>query len=307
MDVLADVLDAMRVGPPRAVGADVRAPWGLEFPAITGATFHVVLDGSCWLTSATAPPLALGTGDIVLVRRGNEHCLRHDPAAPLSAPAPYRGDAPTTIGHFGIDGPGPRTLLLCGAYRFGESRPHPLIAELPDVVHLPAGSGHSAPHHLVRLIGLELGEPQPGRDGVLAALVDATLLYILRAWVAEQSAVAPTRGWAAALTDPAVGAALAAVHAEPDRGWTVAALGVRGGLSRSAFAQRFRALVGTPPLVYVTWWRMTVAARLLRESDAPLAAVAGRVGYGSEFAFAKAFKRAHGTAPGAFRREAAAH
>ncbi len=94
------------------------------------------------------------------------------------------------------------------------------------------------------------------------------------------------------------------IHAEPARPWTVEELGMRGGLSRSVFAQRFTTLVGESPLAYLTWWRMTIAGRLLRESDAPLSAVAQRVGYSSEFAFAKAFKRAYGLAPGRYRRGA---
>jgi AraC-like DNA-binding protein len=108
------------------------------------------------------------------------------------------------------------------------------------------------------------------------------------------------------LTDPAVGGALAELHEDPARSWTVAELGDKAGLSRSAFAQRFTMLVGEPPLTYLTWWRMTVAGRLLRESDAPLSAVAQRVGYSSEFAFAKAFKREYRIAPGRYRRAAAA-
>ena len=110
-------------------------------------------------------------------------------------------------------------------------------------------------------------------------------------------------GWAGALRDPAIAPALAAIHADPANGWTVESLASRAGLSRAAFAKKFNAMVGEPPLTYLTRWRMTTAARLLRESDASLAAVAARTGYGSEFAFAKAFKREYGQAPGGYRRE----
>lgn len=109
-------------------------------------------------------------------------------------------------------------------------------------------------------------------------------------------------GWPAALADPAVSAALEAMHAEPAAPWTVAGLADRAGLSRTVFAQRFTVLVGRPPLAYLTWWRMTTAARLLRQADEPLSAVARRCGYASEFAFAKAFKREFTVTPGAFRR-----
>ncbi|MGK8503183.1 helix-turn-helix transcriptional regulator [Nocardia asiatica] len=127
------------------------------------------------------------------------------------------------------------------------------------------------------------------------------LLYILRTW-ADERADAP--GWARALADKAVGQALRDLHAHPAAPWTVEQLAARNGLSRSVFAQRFTALVGEPPMAYLTWWRMTSAGRVLRESDAPLRSVAAQVGYTSEFAFAKAFKRAYGVAPGAYRRAA---
>jgi AraC-like DNA-binding protein len=139
-------------------------------------------------------------------------------------------------------------------------------------------------------------------DAIVPALLDVLVLYILRAWFDEPAAHPPAAGWAAALRDPAVSAALSAIHRHPARPWTVAGLAARAGLSRAAFARRFAALVGQPPLAYLTWWRMTTAARLLRDSNAPLGAVAGRIGYTSEFAFAEAFKRAYGLAPGAYRR-----
>jgi AraC-like DNA-binding protein len=129
------------------------------------------------------------------------------------------------------------------------------------------------------------------------------LLFILRAWYDEQADHDSASGWAAALSDRAISAALRAIHDDPGRAWTVEALGAQAGLSRAAFARRFTTLVGQPPLTYLTWWRLTAAARLLRDTDAPLAAVAARCGYTSEFAFAKAFKREYGTAPGRYRRQ----
>lgn len=109
-------------------------------------------------------------------------------------------------------------------------------------------------------------------------------------------------GWASALNDPFTTAALQAIHRDPARPWTVATLAAEAGLSRAPFARRFATLLGQPPLTYLTWRRMTTAARLLQESDAPLSAIAAEVGYTSEFAFANAFKRQHGTAPGRYRR-----
>lgn len=122
----------------------------------------------------------------------------------------------------------------------------------------------------------------------------------------RQRPVQPETGWGAALRNPAISAALLALHRDPAHPWTVKTLADQAGLSRAAFAHRFTTLIGQPPLGYLTWWRLTLAARLLCESDAPLSEVAAQVGYGSEFSFANAFKRAYGTAPGRYRRHSEA-
>ncbi|MCP2328958.1 AraC-like DNA-binding protein [Hamadaea flava] len=124
-------------------------------------------------------------------------------------------------------------------------------------------------------------------------------------WFAQSTAPANPTGWAAALADPAIGAVLNAIHRDPARGWTVQSLADEANLSRATFSRRFTSLTGQAPLTYVTWWRLTLAADLLRRSDAPLAAIADRVGYTSEFAFANAFKRQHAVAPGRYRRTGA--
>ncbi|WP_236009166.1 helix-turn-helix transcriptional regulator [Actinomadura physcomitrii] len=161
-----------------------------------------------------------------------------------------------------------------------------------------------SPGRAIELLGRELdGGTRHGGDAALPALLDLLQLYMVRAWYEDRPAGEAT-GWAAALRDPAVAAALRGVHDEPGRPWTVRTLAERAGLSRAAFARRFTATVGSSPLAYVTWWRMTVAARLLRDTDLPLRAVAERVGYASEFAFAKAFKRELAAAPGRFREAA---
>jgi AraC-like DNA-binding protein len=307
MDVLADALAAMRVGSTRSARTEVRAPWGLRFPAVGGATFHALLSGRCWLLPGGADPVPMAPGDVVFLRRGSTVALADDPTTPLRDFTPNDWRPTETIGRVDIDGPGERSLLICGAYQLGRIRPHPLLSELPDLLHLPAAHArHGGLPMTVELLGTELEQHRPGRDGVVPALVDAMLLLILRAWADDHASQdAHPVGWAGALTDAAVGGALADLHADPARPWTVAELAARVGLSRSAIAQRFTALVGEPPLTYLTWWRMTVAGRLLRESDAPLSTIAQQVGYSSEFAFAKAFKREHGIAPGRYRRDPA--
>lgn len=177
------------------------------------------------------------------------------------------------------------------------------MAQLPEIVHLPARLGHRPDlRAAVDLLGSELEGPRPGAEAIVPALLDVLLLYILRAWFDEQADHGPATGWAMALRDPAITAALHAIHHDPAEPWTVERLGKHAGVSRAAFARRFTTLVGQPPLSYLTWWRMTMAARRLRESDAPLGTVSKEVGYTSEFAFAAAFKREYGIAPGTYRR-----
>ena len=305
MDVLSDALAAMRTGRPRSVRTEASAPWGLRFQPVVGASFHVVLQGTCWLIPAQRAPIPLAPGDVVFLRSGRGHGLADSPATPLASFQPEQAGTASPIGRLRIPGPGPRTVLLCGAYQLDQTRPHPLLRDLPEILHLPARLGRRTDlQAAVELLGAELEGARPGADAIVPALVDALLLYILRSWLESRSQEA-AGGWAAALADPAVAAALRSMHRDPARPWTVGELGAQAGLSRAPFARRFTALVGEPPLTYLTRWRMALAGRLLRETDLPLAAVAERVGYASEFAFARAFKRAYGTAPGQYRRQQA--
>jgi AraC-like DNA-binding protein len=262
-----------------------------------------VLQGTCLLIPPGGEPARLGPGDVVFLRRGSEHILCDDAATPPLTFEPDRMEDSSPIGQIMVDGPGARTVLLCGAYRLDTLRSHPLLDELPEALHLPASPGrHPALRSAVDQLSAELIHPRPGSDSVIATLIDLLLLYILRAWQDDQPGD-EAGGWTAALADPGIMGALRAIHSEPGRNWTVESLGAQAGLSRAAFARRFALLVGEPPLAYLTTWRMTAAGRMLRESDAPIAALAARVGYGSEFAFAKAFKREYGIAPGRYRHQ----
>ncbi len=302
MDVLSDAITAMRTGRPHA-GHNRRAvPWGLRFPPAEGAGFHIVLRGSAWVFPQDGEPVRLDAGDVALLPGGRSYGIADSPQTELRevtlGPDGLLPLLPETRG----DG-AEATLLLCGTYLLSRARPHPLLAELPPVVHLSARSGrHQALRSVIDLLSAELTDHRPGSGTAVPALLDTLLLYILRAWFEEQRTRTGT-GWAAALSDPAIGAALEAIHAEPAHGWTVGELGARAGLSRAAFARRFTALVGRPPLGYLTWWRMTSGSRLLRESEAPLRVVAQQTGYVSEFAFAKAFKREYDLSPGRYREQ----
>ncbi|WP_278263561.1 AraC family transcriptional regulator [Nocardia sp. AG03] len=291
MDLLSDVLATARTGSP-ASGLFVRhAPWGRHYPQVEGAGFHVVLRGSCWLTRPDAAPIALGTGDAVLMPRGLAHGLLDHPDSPVTEIAgPHDQRA--------VDGPGAPATLLCGSYDLAADRTHPLLTELPEVVHIPARLGaHPSLRAAVDLLADELTHPHPGSDAAVPPLLDLLLLYLLRAWLTDNDA----SRWTAAFTDPHLAPALRGIHADPAHPWTVESLGARAGLSRAAFAKRFTALLGEPPLSYLTRWRMLTAAQLLRTSDHPLSTIARRTGYSSEYAFSKAFTREYGTAPGRYR------
>ncbi|WP_329564736.1 AraC family transcriptional regulator [Kitasatospora sp. NBC_01266] len=304
MDVLSDAITAMRTGRPHSGQTRKFAPWGLRFPPAPGTGFHIVLSGSCWLLPPEdAAPIRLGVGDVVLLPRGRGYGMADSLETELVDVELTDGRLLPAQRYEPTSGPpgAEVTAILCGAYQLNQARPHPLLAALPDVLHLPARVGrHPGLRSLVELLGAELTDHRLGADAAVPALLDTLLLYILRAWLEECACVATT-GWAAALGDPVVTTALQEIHQDPAHPWTVEELGTRAGLSRAAFARRFTTLVGRPPLGYLTWWRMTTAGRLLRESDAPLRTVAQQAGYVSEFAFAKAFKREYGLSPGRYR------
>ncbi|GLZ81917.1 AraC family transcriptional regulator [Actinorhabdospora filicis] len=304
MDVLSDVIAVTRTGTPRSALVRWHAPWGQRFASVPGAAgFQVVLEGSCWLLRPDDAPLRLSAGDVVFFPQGGAHTLvdslatrADDPPCDPGDPRPGDRYSTATVDPTGANGP--PTTLLCGAYRLDPARGHPLLRGLPAVIHLPARVELLA---IVKLLAAEIADPRHGSDAVRPPLLDILLLYILRAWFGSGPARDAVTGWAAALNDPPVAAALRAVHRDPAAPWTVASLAAQGALSRAPFARRFTELVGRPPLAYLTWWRMTTAAGHLRASDEPLRTVAAAVGYHSEFAFATAFKREFGIAPGRFR------
>ncbi|MFD8481426.1 AraC family transcriptional regulator [Kitasatospora sp. NPDC059673] len=301
MDVLSDAVAAMRTGVPHASRTHLTPPWGTRFQPQDGAGFHAILQGSCWLLPARGEPIRLDSGDIAFLPRELGHAITDTRHTPPTAAGPARPAEPVTRDtEPALRGIG--TTMLCGAYRLDRSRIHPLLAEMPDVVHLRAHAGANASlRGAVNLLDRELTtEPLPGSSSVVSALLEVLLLLILRTWHDEQTQHTGT-GWGAALRDPAVAAALRAIHRDPAHPWTVQSLAAHAGLSRSSFAQRFTATVGSPPLAYLTWWRLTTAARTLRDTALPLRSVAERAGYTSEYAFAKAFKREFDTAPGQYR------
>lgn len=299
MDVVSDVMTALRVEDPTGARVRWRAPWSVRFDSRPGtAGFLIVLQGSAWMWTEDGGPVALGPGDVVFSPDGAGYTFADSPDSPIGAAPP--GPDPLAFGA----GDDVTAVTLCGGYRLDPDRTHPLLRELPATMRVPADAGRH-PHlgTAVDILREEDGGARPGAHAILPLALDMLLLYLMRAWFEDRSADADTAtGWAAALMDRKIGACLNALHGDPARPWTVQDLADIARLSRAAFSRRFSALVGQPPLTYLTWWRMTVAAGLLRDTDGPLAVIADQVGYLSEFAFATAFKRHHGTSPGRFRR-----
>lgn len=287
MDVLSDAIAAMRTGRPSSNRARVDSPWAYRFDAYEGAGFHVLLRGTGWVIPAGGPPIALAAGDVVLLPYGSAHVLSHSRAARRTIPLEE------AVGSAEGD-----TDFLCGKYRFDHTRTHPLLAELPEVVHVPAHLGrHPELRSAIDLLAAEATDERSGRDAVIAGLLDLLLVYIVRAWLDEHA----DDGWPRALRDREVAAALTALHTDPAAPWRIEDLAAHVGLSRATLARRFTALTGQPPMAYLTWWRMTSAARLLEQTDLPLPTIARQVGYASPFAFSHAFKRHFGQTPGHHR------
>ncbi|MEW2615388.1 AraC family transcriptional regulator [Streptomyces sp. NPDC047880] len=313
MDVLSDVVTTMKAGRPKITRSRRTGRWGSRYGPYPGAGFHVVLGGACWLLSPGGTPVRLTAGDVVLLPHGVVHGMSDSPDRTVDQlPPDLTTTGPTSLmTEIGAelaqaDDADDHTLLLCGAYRLDRGVVHPFLRNLPEVIHLPARLGrHASLHATIDLLSSDVTEGRPGADVALPALLDLLLVHALRAWLEEQCPQ-EAGGWCAALKDPAVAAALDRIHRDPAHPWTVHELAAAVGLSRTTFSARFSTYVGQSPMAYLTWWRLSSAARLLRESAAPLAGIARQVGYGSEFTFAHAFKRQFGTAPGSFRRGHAA-
>jgi AraC-like DNA-binding protein len=297
VDVLTDVLSALRLRSSLYCRSELGAPWGLHFLPMTSAVFHVLYHGGgflCLPGETTLRPLA--EGDVVMLPRGEAHTLLSTPDAPLFRDLRLDQWGECALMRWSDQ---PTSVVLCGACEVEQQSGHPLLALLPRVIHIPQGeSGPLA--GILSLMASEAESTRPGKELVLRRLADILFIQILRHWVATQGAT--TRGWLAALRDEQIGQALGLIHHDPAHPWTVEALASAVALSRAAFAARFTRLVGEPPLHYLTGWRMRTAAQLLQEQRLGVAEVAQRVGYGSEVAFSKAFKRIVGVAPGAYRR-----
>jgi AraC-like DNA-binding protein len=303
-DTLGELLGSLRLTTLVYGRMELGAPWGLRFPDLPdAANLYVVIRGSAHLTVDRSDQVTiLSAGDVALLPNGGAHVLRDGKGSPLHELGSEQCRRSTGAAPIRLGGKGAQTTLMAGAFRFGAGRRLPLFETLPPVIHIAASAASASPwlSSTVQLLIAESASRNPGGTVVVSRLVDVLFVQALRTFIMSSSC---QESGLRALGDPQIGRALQLVHLRPAEPWTVEGLARAVGLSRSAFAARFSELVGEAPLEYVSRWRMTKAAELLRESDLPMLTVAERAGYSSEAAFNRAFKRHEGTAPATYRRQ----
>lgn len=301
-DPVSDVLRSVRIRSTILCRSVLNDPWGFGIVAHGNPVFHVITAGSCWLEVDGEPTqTALASGDLVLLPTGRRHWLRDKPDTPAleleDILADHRLDEHLRLRY---GGNGANTSMLCGWFALDGGAAPPILNTLPAQIVISGTGGRPASSlaPMLALLRAEAGSDSPGAVEVLARLADAMLAHALRSAVSD---VLSSQTDGAAARDGAIGAALVQIHRRPEYPWTVEQLAAHVALSRSAFSSRFRERVGESPKRYLTRTRLARAAALLQNGDTSLAEIAQRVGYGSEFSFAKAFKRAFGVAPGTYR------
>lgn len=308
MDALTDVLRAVRLGGTVFARAEVCSPWAVHTTGAPTGIFHAIVRGSAiCIPAGDAAPIHLAAGDVVLLPHGDGHTMCDSLATPA---VPIRERITKVegedVGQLRIAGDGPATTILCGSFALERGGAHPLLGVLPRVLLVRGDDGPLSEWvgTTLRMMARELDERSPGAETVITRMTDLLMVYALRAHIAR---LGPGQGgWMGGLKDPQVGRALAVIHRQPRDPWDVPSLAARAGMSRSGFSARFTELVGEPPAQYLTRWRIHLAERALRSEPATVAEIASRVGYGSEVAFSKAFKRFTGSPPGEYRRAAVA-
>lgn len=315
-DVLSDVLRAVRLTGAVYFDFDLTSPWVTAAPPareLTGKVlagserlieYHLVEEGTCWGNAIGQEPIRLRAGDLILFPQGDPHVLASAPglqAVPdMSAFARPSASLPIfyELGGRGAD----RARIVCCFLGLDERPFNPLLGALPQTIHLSALETTSAPTGWLRTLlnaaAAESGSRRSGSENVLARLSELIFVETIRRYI--ETLPAAEKSWLAGLRDPEVGRALATLHGEPAAPWTVEGLAHAVGLSRSILAERFTEMVGHPPMHYLALWRMQLASRRLIDGE-PVAAAASAVGYESEAAFSRAFKKHVGASPAAWR------
>ncbi len=315
MDALSETLRVVHLVGAIFIQAKFTAPWCYQSPPADAAApllepsaervviFHLITEGECFVELGNEAPLRLIAGDAVIFPQGDAHRMTSTPGmAPASARAGLEAlltRRPRQLTH---GGGGATTRLVCGYLACDARLARMLLTGLPAVVRVNV-RGSNAGIWLeasLRYALAEVRSPRPGGAGVLAKLSEVLFIEVLRLYMNEQST--GRTGWLAGVGDRIVGAALSALHQRPAQAWTLEDLARAAGTSRSVLAARFQHLVGSSPMHYLTQWRMLLAANLLSRSNAPLAQIAEDVGYQTDTAFSRAFRREFGAPPAAWRR-----
>ncbi|MBJ7538659.1 AraC family transcriptional regulator [Marinomonas transparens] len=298
-DPLGETLYQLRLNGSLYCRSILTAPWGIEMPVIEDKMmFHIITSGNCWLQVNGEEPYFLRQGALALVPHGRGHRITDE----LDVPCEGLFDIPVDkvseryeIMHYG--GGGKRTEMTCGVVSFDHLAGHHLVAQLPKVLVIDSLGADTDGwlQHTLRFIAQEARVLKPGGETLITHLADILLIQVIRHWI--ESSPEAGEGWLAALKDKQIGKALAAIHRHPEQDWTVEALAREVGMSRSGFSARFSELVGDSAKHYLTRLRMQIARNKLMNSVVPIAIVAEQMGYGSEAAFSRAFKRCFGFSP----------
>jgi AraC-like DNA-binding protein len=317
MDTLSDVLRAVRLTGAVFFAVDASAPWVAETPSASAVgpyllpgvehviAYHVIASGTCWGGLIDEPALKLEAGDVIVFPQGDPHVLSSAPGMRGTPDVDafrdvHKSRVPLAVsmgsGHTAVR----HEQVVCG-YLGCDARPfNPLLATLPRIMHLRPQGEADPLHRLLELAVAESAAPRAGGDCVLSKLSELLFVEVVRRYVAQLPPEGV--GWFAGLRDDNIGRALQLLHERPAHDWSLEELAKDCGLSRSVLAERFAHLVGVPPIQYLAQWRIQLAASLLRGGKASLAEIAERVGYGSETALSRAFKRQVGVAPAHYRR-----
>lgn len=303
MDPLSDILALVQPRTYSTGGISAGRDWGVSFPAHGMVKCYSIVRGTCWLAvEGVAEPIQLQTGSCFLLPRGWPFSLFSGTVQKLTAwetlsqQERYNGILPLT--------PGDEFLILGSHFRL-EGDALFLLNALPPVVLLESEAQRESLRWAVDRLLREMRSPQPGSTLIAQQIAYTMLVEALRLHVSEDVEKSP--GWLTALADVRLRAALSCIHGTPARAWTLADMAHVAGMSRTAFAQLFRVKVGRPPMEYLTHWRMTLAAKRLREPNESVSSVAFAVGYKSESAFSAAFRRTRGTSPRKHIRQKGAH